>query len=67
MPEDHLENLVAVWQEERLQGRDLSVSELCRDCPELAKELAQRIAILRQINDLLGAAFSEQKAYTAYP
>src|ERR1700686_2688877 len=47
---ERLNSLLLLWQEEQLRGRDLSPAELCRDCPELAAELAERIRILRHMN-----------------
>ena len=47
MSEDRLNSLLTVWQEQQCQGRDLSAAELCRDCPELAEPLGQRIQVLR--------------------
>jgi WD40 repeat protein len=56
MVEDRLNSLLSAWQEQRLQGRDVSAAELCRDCPELAPELGRRIAVLRQMDQLRQAA-----------
>jgi serine/threonine protein kinase len=53
MVEDRLNSLLLAWQEQQLQGRDVAPADLCRDCPELAPELARRIAVLSQINNLL--------------
>jgi len=52
-PESHINSLLLLWQEQQAMGRDLSAAELCRDCPELAEELKQRIQVLRHINSLL--------------
>jgi serine/threonine protein kinase/formylglycine-generating enzyme required for sulfatase activity len=38
-----VENLLVRWQELEDQGREASVEELCRDCPELAGELRRCI------------------------
>ncbi len=46
--ESRLSDLMTRWQEERARGRDVTVSELCRDCPELTAELARRFADVRQ-------------------
>src|SRR5262249_36129414 len=53
MLEDRLNSLLSAWQEQQLQGHDVSAAELCRDCPELAEELGRRIAVLRQMNELV--------------
>src|SRR5262249_48827573 len=44
--------LLLRWQEQHEQGRSLSMQELCRDCPELAGPLAERIEALRRMNAL---------------
>jgi eukaryotic-like serine/threonine-protein kinase len=51
MREEWLSSLLLAWREYRCQGRDVSAPELCHDCPELAEELGQRIAVLRQMNE----------------
>ena len=53
MSEDRLNSLLSVWQQQQAQGRDVPPTELCRDCPELADELKQRIQALCQMNALL--------------
>jgi hypothetical protein len=45
--------LLLVWQEHHLQGHDLAPADLCRDCPELAPELEQRIQVLRHLSQLM--------------
>ncbi len=52
MPEerrDHdlLADLLVRWEELHEQGQDVPASELCRDCPHLADELAHRIEALK--------------------
>src|SRR4051794_7630372 len=53
MSEDRLSLLLQAWEDERAQGRDVPPAELCRDCPELAGELAQRIDAVRHMDALL--------------
>jgi WD40 repeat protein len=53
MNEHRLCNLLSVWQEQQLRGRDLAATERCCDCPELADELTRRIEVLRRVNDLI--------------
>src|SRR5437868_1020049 len=53
MNEERLQNLLLAWQEEQARGRDVPAAELCRDCPDLADELNERIAVLRRMNGLL--------------
>jgi serine/threonine protein kinase len=55
MTEERLNDLLLAWQEQHDQGRDVSAAELCRDCPELAGELARRIDVLRQMTRLAEA------------
>jgi serine/threonine-protein kinase len=53
MGEDRLDNLLLTWHEQQKKGRDVSAAELCRDCPELATALSQRIADLQAKNPLV--------------
>jgi tetratricopeptide (TPR) repeat protein len=53
MSEERLNSLLLAWQEQQLQGHDVPAAELCRDCPELAEELSQRIGVLRRMNNLM--------------
>jgi tetratricopeptide (TPR) repeat protein/tRNA A-37 threonylcarbamoyl transferase component Bud32 len=53
MSDKRLDSLLLAWQEQRLQGRDVPAAELCRDCPELAAELSQRIQLLRRMRFLM--------------
>jgi serine/threonine protein kinase/tetratricopeptide (TPR) repeat protein len=46
--ESRLSDLVTRWQEQRARGREVAVTELCRDCPELSAELARRIEMVRR-------------------
>jgi WD40 repeat protein len=56
MTEERLNDLLLAWQEQHCQGHELPAAELCRDCPELAGELARRINVVRQMSLLAGAA-----------
>jgi eukaryotic-like serine/threonine-protein kinase len=49
-----LDELLLRWEELHDQGQSLSADELCSTCPELAGELARRIALLRKMDPLLG-------------
>jgi serine/threonine protein kinase len=45
-----LAELLLQWEEGQEQGKDHSAEELCRECPDLAPLLAQRIAALKRMN-----------------
>jgi hypothetical protein len=53
MSEERVNSLLLVWQEHHLQGHDLTPADLCRDCPELAPELEQRIQVLHHLSMLM--------------
>ncbi len=38
--DDRIDDLLALWEEKRDEGEAVSAESLCRDCPELASELA---------------------------
>ncbi len=48
-----LDQLLERWEEFQQQGETCSPEELCSTCPELAGELARRIALLRAFDPLL--------------
>jgi serine/threonine protein kinase len=45
-----LSELLLQWEEQHMQGRDISASDLCQECPELAGPLAERIAALKRLS-----------------
>src|SRR5262249_41819317 len=47
MSTDPLNLLLSAWQDHQAQGRDVTPAELCRDFPELAEELGERVQALR--------------------
>src|SRR6516165_6906920 len=47
-----LNELLSLWEREQARGRDLTVADLCRDCPELAPEVERHIRALRELNGL---------------
>jgi serine/threonine-protein kinase len=51
--DSRLDQLLQRWEELRAQGQSLSPEQLCSTCPELAGELARRIALLRRLDPLL--------------
>jgi serine/threonine protein kinase/tetratricopeptide (TPR) repeat protein len=48
-----LDELLLLWEELRDQGQYRAAEELCSTCPELAGELARRIALLHGFDPLL--------------
>ena len=52
--DSRLAELLLRWEELHEQGRSLSPEELSSSCPELAGELARRIALLRRVDPLQG-------------
>lgn len=48
-----VDGLLSHWLRAREQGRDLSVEEVCRDCPELIPAVAARLDALRQMGHFL--------------
>jgi serine/threonine-protein kinase len=51
--EERVVELLLHWDDARRRGRIVSAEELCNDTPELAEELARRIAALNQFGRLL--------------
>ncbi len=50
MPDDDsLADLLLRWEESHDQGRDVAVEELCRDRPDLAEPLRERISALQSV------------------
>jgi formylglycine-generating enzyme required for sulfatase activity len=47
MPPSTLSDLLSLWKEAYLQGRDVPPADLCPDRPEMAEELARCIGVLR--------------------
>jgi hypothetical protein len=52
--DERLEALLVRWEELAEGGEEVSVEDLCRDCPELAGELRRRIEALREMDWLGG-------------
>jgi hypothetical protein len=50
--EDRLGELLVLWEERREKGEDPTAEDLCAGSPELAAELARRIATLRAMEPL---------------
>ena len=52
--EERLDDLLDQWEAAYENGRDVPVSELCRECPELIPHLEDKIARLKRLNGVLG-------------
>ena len=50
-----VDELLLRWEELHELGQSVSAGELCSTCPELAEELARRIALLLKLDPLLDA------------
>ena len=46
--EDRIGDLLLRWEDEFDKGHDMPAAELCRECPELVEEVAQRIGALKR-------------------
>jgi serine/threonine protein kinase len=57
-----LAGLLHRWDELNARGRGPSVAELCRDCPELAEELARRIALRHRPGPILDGTTTHDDA-----
>src|SRR2546430_17700836 len=51
-----ISQLLAPWEELRVQDQTLWAEKLCADCPELVEELQRRIRALRDMDRALGLA-----------
>ena len=58
-------SLVAQWEQQRRQAKDVSSEELCRECPELLPRVRARIDAIRQGESLLSAAPAIAPDYSA--
>jgi serine/threonine protein kinase len=63
-PQSRLIELIVRWQELQAEGKQLTVEEVCADCPELAAPLRQQIEWLGSLGALLG---TEQGGVTPSP
>lgn len=62
MTEERLDGLLLRWQESKQRGKELSATNLCVDCPELAEELAKRIDFLRRMEVMMQTKSSAAEA-----
>lgn len=50
---ERLSDWTLEWETRRGRGEDVSVEDLCRDCPDLIPALREQIAKLERMNALL--------------
>jgi hypothetical protein len=62
----HVAELLLRWQELRQQGHNVTATELCADCPELAGELQRRLETVDYWEQFLGSR-DEEEAASATP
>ena len=55
-----ISDLLLAWEEAQARGQDLTAQELCRQCPELAAGVKERIGALQALTPVLDlAAYAE--------
>lgn len=62
--DSQLLDMVVEWEERRAAGRAVSAEELCRDCPELLKELKERLAAMCGMDAVLDVPAPSDEAAT---
>jgi len=67
MTDPRLNDLLEVWKQGNANGATPTPAELCRDCPELAVELGNRIATLKQRNGLADESRVSAEAMNSNP
>ena len=76
--QDQLEELLVDWEQQRRQGNELTVEELCKDHPELTADLSQLIADFKatdwleededsEIREIKFSTFKEFRKWRAWP
>lgn len=65
--DDKLWDLLAEWEERYRQGQDVPADELCRDCPELANDVAANITSLKKMDWLLKPMKDDEPDPTKLP
>jgi tetratricopeptide (TPR) repeat protein/tRNA A-37 threonylcarbamoyl transferase component Bud32 len=53
--DERIDDLLVLWEEMREQGQTVSAESLCRDCPEVASELARRMQALTAMDRVIDA------------
>jgi serine/threonine protein kinase len=51
---EHIDELLLRWEAARQEGKDLTATDLCRDCPQLADEVRRRIHAVLAMEGVLG-------------
>ena len=66
--EDRIGDILLTWEDEFEQGKDVPLEELCKDYPDLAGEVAERIESLKRTRWLLklGQVATEQSSAAAH-
>lgn len=67
---ERVQELLEQWESLREQGQDVSVDDLCRDCPDLVNELRRRVTALKAtewLNDSSGDESESDEAPTLPP
>ena len=54
--DDRIADLLLRWEEEREMGNDLSIDQLCAECPELRDEVEQKVEALKRMAWMSGDA-----------
>jgi serine/threonine protein kinase len=65
--DDKLWDLLATWEQEYRQGQDIPAEELCRNCPDLAQEVASSITSLKRMDWLLKPTKDDDPSPTKLP
>jgi hypothetical protein len=63
LTDSRLSELLSRWQDLNEQGRDISVEDLCADCPGLAADLRRLIAALKAIGTVIRPGESEDTRF----
>ena len=63
----HVSEILLNWEDARAHGRDLSAEELCRTCPELIPQVADRIRALRAMTPVLDLTSFGEDATSPVP
>ena len=62
--EIQIDELLIQWEELRRSGEEPSAEEICAEAPELREELKQRIAVVQQMEAVLGMSSAATQEWT---